>query len=84
MSLFDSIAQGWNDLKNSVSNAVQPVINTAVTQTGTQPIATTTGAQQTLGTAPEAPGMNMAGGRRRAKRTRRGGRKTKKISKRKH
>lgn len=82
MSLFDSLSQGWNDLKNSVSSLVQPVVDTAVQQTGTQPIATTTGAQQTLGTAPEAPGTNMAGGRRHRKR--KGGRKTKKVLKRKH
>ncbi len=84
MSFFDSLAQGWNDLKNSITGAVQPVVNTAVSQTGTQPIASTTGAQQTLGTAPEAPGTTMSGGKRHHKRTRKGGRKTKKILKRKH
>lgn len=84
MSFFDSLAQGWNDLKNTVTGVVQPVVDTAVQQTGTQPIATTPGAQQTLGTAPEAPGTTMAGGRRKKHRTRRGGRKHKKTSKRKH
>ena len=84
MSFFDSLSQGWNDLKSKVTEAVQPSIDTAVQQTGTAPLATTPGAQQTLGTAPEAPGTTMAGGRRKKHRTRRGGRKHKKTSKRRH
>jgi len=84
MSLFDSLAQGWNDLKGKISGAVQPAVDTAVQETGMGPVATTPGAQQTLGTAPEGQGMTMAGGRRKKHRTRRGGRKHKKTSKRKH
>jgi len=65
MGVFDSLAQGWDSLKNTVTGAVQPAVDSAVQQTGTQSIATTPGAQQTLGTAPEAPGTNMVGGKRR-------------------
>lgn len=84
MGVFDSLAQGWDSLKNTVTGAVQPAVDSAVQQTGTQSIATTPGAQQTLGTAPEAPGTNMVGGKRRRRRTIKKSKKTKKTSKRKH
>lgn len=62
-----------------------------LTQTATQPIADTvpdiatdSGSQQTLGTAPEAPGTTMAGGRRVKTRRHRKGKKTHKRRQRKH
>ena len=62
-----------------------------LTQTATQPIADTvpsvatdSGSQQSLGTAPEAPGTTMAGGRRVKTRRHRKGKKTHKRRQRKH
>lgn len=80
-----TLSRWWTKTKDAVSSTVQPVVDTAVSTTGTAPIATTDGAQKALGTAPEAPGTTMAGGRRKKRhhKTRRN-KKTKKTMKRKH
>jgi hypothetical protein len=73
----------FTDLWQKATNAVSGTMST-VTQplSSTVPsVATDSGSQQTLGTAPEAPGTTLAGGRRH--KTRRGG-KSKKTHRRRH
>lgn len=82
--IMSTLGSWWNKTKEAVTGTVQPAVDTAVSTTGTESIATTDGAQQTLGTAPEAPGTTMAGGRRKKRhhKTRRN-KKSKKTMKRK-
>lgn len=80
--IFDSLAQGWTDFKNTVTGAVQGPVDSAVQSTGTQNIASTPGSQQALGTAPEAPGTTMTGGKRHRRHKTRRSKKSKKTSKR--
>ena len=76
MSFFTDLWQKATNAASSTMNMFsQPVSNAVPT------VATTEGAQQTLGTAPEAPGTTMAGGRR--VKTRRHS-KNKKTHKRRH
>lgn len=76
----------FTNLSSKISNAVS-----GITSDATEPIANTvpavatdSGAQKTLGTAPEAPGTTMTGGRRVKTRRVRKGKKTHKRRQRKH
>lgn len=76
----------FTNLSSKISNAVS-----GITSDATEPIANTvpavatdSGAQKTLGTAPEAPGTTMTGGRRVKTRRHRKSKKTHKRRQRKH
>jgi len=80
MSFLDSIKNGFNSavssVRGAISPAAQPVSNALPS------VATDDGSKKLLGTAPEAPGTTVTGGRRR--KTRRGGKRRKTHRRRKH
>jgi hypothetical protein len=79
MQFFDNILNKATSLvSGTASDATAPIANTVPS------VATDSGAQKTLGTAPEAPGTTMAGGRRVKTRRSRKGKKTHKRRQRKH
>ena len=70
---LESIKSGFNTAVSKVRDTISPAaepVNTALPS-----VATDSGSQKMLGTAPEAPGTTVTGGRRR--KTRRGGRRRK-------
>lgn len=56
--LTDLWQKATNAVSGTMSTITQPLASTVPS------VATDSGSQQTLGTAPEAPGTTMAGGRR--------------------
>ncbi len=82
---METLKQYWQKAKEAVVGPAQPVVDSVVENTGMGPIASDAGVQKALGTAPEAPGTTMTGGKRlRRHRTKRSKGKSKKTSKRKH
>ena len=81
--ILDTLKEGWNKAKATVTGTVQPTVDTVVEDTGLTPVATDQGAQQTLKTAPESPGTTMSGGKKYRK-TRKSKKVSKKTMRRKH
>lgn len=79
MDFFRNIgAKLSNAISGTTSVATQPLADSVPA------VATDSGAQKTFGTAPEAPGTTMTGGRRVKTRRNRKGKKTHKRRQRKH
>jgi hypothetical protein len=75
---MDFFGKVKNWFTGTVSDATQPIADAVPS------VATDSGSQQMLGTAPEAPGTTMTGGRRHKTRRSRKSKKTHKRRQRKH
>jgi hypothetical protein len=82
-TITNAVTSTYDKAKAAVTGTVQPTVDTVVEDTGLGPVATDQGAQQTLGTAPEAPGTTMTGGKKYRK-TRKSKKIMKKTMRRKH
>lgn len=75
---MDWLSKAKNWLTGTASDATQPLASSVPS------VATDSGAQKMFGTAPEAPGTTLTGGRRSKTRRGRKGKKTHKRSHKKH
>lgn len=73
MSFLESIKTGFNTAVSKVRDTISPAA--APVSSALPSVATDKGSEKMLGTAPEAPGTTVTGGRRR--KTRRGGKRRK-------
>ena len=78
-----AIADTYDKAKAAVTGTAQPVVDDAVETTGISNVATPEGVEKTFGTAREAPGRTMAGGKKYRK-TRKSKKGSKKTMRRKH
>ena len=80
MSFLDNLKSGFDSAVSKVRGAISPAAEPV--STALPSVASDKGSEKMLGTAPEAPGTTVTGGRRR--KTRRGGKRRKTHRRRKH